>query len=139
MDNNAQNQDDQQVATPQRAAPVSGPHKEAAPVGERASEYLQAAEVKPELSQEEVKAGVEHAPEDKPHIPYEVAKAGVSHAKETVIHPVEPSGVVSFPSTTQQQALVMKKRPVHDAAKWLATFILRQFDKIAYQKLPVKK
>jgi len=136
----AQNQGDAQaIAAPvQPTSPISGPHKEVAPAIGQTSEYLKPTEVKPELAKEVVEAGVEHAQEERPQIPHEVAQAGVVHAKETVAHPTEPIGVVSLPSITQQQAVIMKKNPVRDAARWLAVLVLRQFDKIAYQKLPTK-
>jgi hypothetical protein len=148
----AQNQDDGQQNTQQShgagsavqqdaqqpSHPVSGPHKEAAPLSGQTGEYLQPTETKAELSQEVVEAGVEHVPDEKPHIPHEVAQAGVVHAKETIAHHTEPVGVVSLPSMTQQQAIILKKNPVRDAARWLAVLVLRQFDKIAYQKLPTK-
>ena len=145
----AQIQDDGQQVDPQSigsgsrsagqpVAPVSGPHKEAAPLSDQTGEYLQPTETKPELSKEVVEAGVEHAPDEKPHIPHEAANAGVVHAKETVSHHTEPTGVVTLPQITEQQAVILKKSPVRDAARWLAVFVLRQFDKIAYQKLPTK-
>ena len=75
--------------------------------------------------------------EDRPEIHPEAAKAGLTHAKEHVSHPTEPQGVVSYPAINQHQATVMKQNStVRDAARWLAVFVLRQFDKISYQKFP---
>jgi hypothetical protein len=141
MDNNAQNQDDPQAKQPlhQPVVPIGGVNKEVAPLVGNAAEYIKPTEVKPELSKDVVEVGVEHSPEDKLHIPHEAVQIGVSHAKEHVEHHVEPVGVVKLPQITQQQAAVMKNRSMKDAAKWLATFVLRQFDKIAYQKLPIKQ
>ena len=135
----------QQNTTPQAAqvqqqpvAPVSGPHKEVAPLAGQTSEYIRPVEAQPEIAQEVADAGVEQAVE-RPVIHPEVAQAGVTHAKETIPHHVDPAGVVVLPNVTQQQAVVMqKKNSVRDAARWLAVFVLRQFDKIAYQKLPTK-
>ena len=156
MDNSAKSQDDHQMVQPQAddvliqtdegkshpagaVAPISGSHKEAAPISAQTSEYLAPAEAKPALAKEVREVGVEHAPEERPVIPHDVSQAGVTHAKESLAHPVEPSGVISLPQMTQAQALVMKKRSVKDAARWLATLVLRQIDKIAYQKLPIKQ
>lgn len=139
-----QNQDDSQAVQPQDdiakqpIAPISGPHKEVAPPSGNTGEYLRPAEAKQELSNELTEAGVSHTPEDKPDIPHEAVKVGVAHAKENVVHHTTPTGVVSLPEMSQQQALVMKKRSMKDAAKWLAMLVIRQFDKIAYQKLPTK-
>lgn len=130
---------DQAQQPAQPAAPVSGPHKEIAPLSGKTSEYLIPTESRPELPKE-VAAVVEHSPDqDRPQLPQEVMQAGVTHAKETTAHLVDPQGIVQLPTTTQQQALAIeKKASVRDAARWFAEYVLRQFDKIAYQKLPTK-
>ena len=131
-------QQPQGVVAGQPVNPISGPHKEVAPLSGQTSEYVKPVESAPELPKEVEAAGVE-AVEDRPQIHPEAAKAGLTHAKEHVSHPTEPAGVVTYPLINQQQATVMqKKSSVRDAARWLAVFVLRQFDKIAYQKLPTK-
>ena len=131
-------QQPQGAVSGQQVNPISGPHKEVAPLSGRAGEYLKPVEAAPEFPKEVEEAGVRKV-EERPQIHPEAAKVGLTHAKEHVSHPTEPQGVVSYPTLSQQQATVIKqKSSVRDAARWLAVFVLRQFDKIAYQKLPTK-
>ena len=76
------------------ANPVSGSHKEVAPLSGQANEYVKPVESAPELPKEVAEVGVQTV-EDRPEIHPEAAKAGVTHAKEHVTHPTEPPGVVS--------------------------------------------
>ena len=121
--------------------PISGPNKEAAPLSAQVGEYLKVAEVAPALPKEVAEVGVEHvANQERPYLPPAVKQVGVMHAKETIDHHTTPIGMVQLPTMMTKEQAVSKRDQgsVNDAARWLVAYVLRQFDKIAYQKLPTK-
>lgn len=121
--------------------PVSGPHKEMAPLSGMTTELMKPSEQAPELPSELVEAGVEVTPNNElPVIPREVQLVGVKQVNENTILHIESQGAVTLPQMTMQQAVEIKKSAsVKDAAKWFAIFVMRQFDKIAYQKMVTKQ
>lgn len=136
-------QDQQAVSQPvsQPQSPVGGPHKEMAPVPQPTTEYLKpTTESQPELSQELAEIGVEHATDqEKVTIPHVVQQAGVTHAKESVPVHTSPQGTVQLMDTPREELVLRSKAgPVTEAARWFALFLLRQVDKVAYQKVVTK-
>ena len=101
------------------------------------SEYLKPVEVAPVLPKELVEAGVEHSEQHREvTLPPVVKQAGVEPARESIPHHTMPSGAVQLPPLNRDQLLEQKKTgPVTDTVRWLATYFIRQLDKIAYQKL----
>ena len=126
----------QQLSQARPAQPIGGPHKEMAPLPQPAEYLKPAAETHIELSKELVELGAEQAPDqERPVLSPQVQQAGVAHAKEVIPVPPHPSGTVQLLETPREELLLKSKTgPVTEAAKWFALFLLRQVDKVAYQK-----
>lgn len=142
----------QQVAPIQQPSqPVSGGHKEFAPIGgQSAAEFLKPADVmetRPEISPEVHDAGVEHAVEtEKLELTEEHKQAGIELAKESTpmipIQPTIPAPMLPHaPFQAEPEAVkVAQATKAEDQKHWLALLFvavmkklrLRQQDQLAH-------
>lgn len=107
--------------------PVSGPHKEIAPIRQvpvveaPVTEYIRPTEVSPQLNQEVVEAGVEvvNNPEQ-PQLTQEHKTAGLEPAKEAVPVTVPLQPTIQLPYSAQQVKEIEKKVPISESKHWLA-------------------
>lgn len=110
----------QPIQSPQY--PVSGPHKEAAPIMQApVSEYVRPTEVAPQLQPEVREAGVEVVTNpEQPQLTQEHKAVGLEPAKEAVpvVIPTQPT--IQLPYTAQQAKEIEKKVPVAESRHWLA-------------------
>jgi hypothetical protein len=118
-------------------APVSGGHKEHAPIG-RVSEYVQRhhTETTPDLPSEVKEAGVDAVITPvQPHIPQELKELGITESGDAVPVPVEPSGQVSLPTPMSYQQAVtnVKTHKTDDSVRWLAMLSKYVLEKLGMQ------
>lgn len=107
--------------------PVSGPHKEVAPVRQMptaeapVAEYVRPTEVAPQLQQEVVDAGVEvvHNPEQ-PQLTQEHKAVGLELAKEAVPVTIPAQPTTQLPYSAQEVKEIEKKVPISESKHWLA-------------------
>lgn len=111
------------TTAPQISNPVSGPHKEIAPIRQApVSEYVKPTEVAVELPQEVAEAGVEvvHNAEQ-PHITPEHQAVGIEPAKEAVPAVVAPAPkTITLPYSAAQAKQIEKQAPLTESRHWLA-------------------
>jgi hypothetical protein len=116
--------------------PVSGGHKEHAPIGLSPSEVVVAStDVEPVLQPEVAEAGVEVvANPHKPHITQAHKDAGMELAKDMTQVPLVPSGNLHLP-ITPAKALDIEKRhlPANDSVRWLAERVIEVIKKAHMQ------
>lgn len=102
--------------------PVSGPHKEHAPLTVEApvAEYLRPTEVEPVLHPEVAEAGVEVVEQqERPQISVEQKAVGVNHAPPVMPMTVSQTQTVTLPYTPQQVLAMEKTTKVENADHWL--------------------
>lgn len=112
----------QQVPTPQQ--PISGPHKEMGPTVEApVVEYVSPAghEVEPVLAPEVKEAGVESSPNiEKPQITEQQQKAGLQPAPEvTPVIASQQTNTIQLPYTYPQVQQKIKATKEDESAHWL--------------------
>ncbi|MEK7605048.1 MAG: hypothetical protein AAB478_00830 [Patescibacteria group bacterium] len=143
LDPNMMTPQTQAVATPQvvspspkQAYPVSGPHKEAAPISQAlVTEYVKPTEVAVQLPQEVAEAGVEivHNAEQ-PQITPEHQAVGIEPAKEAVPAVVAPAAkTITLPYSPAQAKQIEKQAPLAESRHWLAVlteFLLKKLQLI---------
>ncbi len=126
MDTNQPNQNNQAQplhVAPQPQYPISGPHKEMAPIEAPVSEYVAPAghEVEPVLSPEVQEAGVETSPSiEAPQITDEHKKAGVvPPAQVTPVQVAQNPSAVPIPYTFTQVEEKFKETKSDESVHWL--------------------
>lgn len=115
-----------QVVSPpsQPAYPVSGSHKEAAPIRQApVTEYVKPTEVAVQLPQEVAEAGVEVVRDaEQPQITPEHQAVGIEPAKEAVPAVVAPAPkTITLPYSPAQAKQIEKQAPLTESRHWLAT------------------
>lgn len=112
----------QQQPVAQPAMPVSGLHKEHAPLTMEApvAEYVQPTEVEPVLHPEVAEAGVEVVEQqERPQITVEQKAVGINHAPPVMPVTVAQPRTVTLPYTPQQVVALEKSTKVDESAHWL--------------------
>lgn len=114
----------------QPAQPVSGPHRERAPLEAPVADYVQPSghDVEPQVPQEVREAGVETKSEV-PQLPLDVQQAGVTHAKEVTAVTLTQQQQTQLPYSYQQAHQIQKTGKKDDSQTWFAaliTFLLKR-------------
>jgi hypothetical protein len=102
--------------------PVSGPHKEHAPLTVEApvAEYVRPTEVEPVLHPEVAESGVEVVEQqERPQISVEQKAVGVNHAPPVMPVSMTQTATVTLPYTPQQVVALEKTTKVDESAHWL--------------------
>lgn len=86
------------------------------------------------LSQELKELGVEQGADTPKEVPVVVQRAGmrVNHVDAAI--PVSASGAVKIPITYEHAAQLDKRSKIKESIKWLARFIMRQWEKVRYME-----
>lgn len=103
--------------------PVSGPHKERAPIMQAAplAEYIQPTEVTPQVPQEVAEAGVEVvANPEQPQLTSEHQAVGLQPAREAVPAVITQTQTIQLPYSAVVAQQVEKQSSVKESRHWLA-------------------
>lgn len=141
MDNSLPNttQNSQQQQSP--AQPVGSVAKEFGPIGasveSKPEEYIQPSgtETQPEVSAELQEHGVEAVTnQERPQLTEQDKKAGIEHAKESVPAPTQVTTLshVQFPMTEEEAEQKFKTTKMDDSDHWLAALVKRVYEKMRF-------
>lgn len=124
VQNNGQQQQNQPVQDQpvgsqprQHASPVGNAQKETEPIPQQDA-FLEPTDREPLLHPELKEAGIETV-KTEPQLTLEDKKAGLSLAKESILHPLQPTGVVTLPMTAGEEQKIAKSIGPTHSFRWL--------------------